>query len=104
MPEPRFPTDEEFWRRLEKRHVEPDLYSTLKQRSQRIGGAVSRLGRQTTVEAFVAQLLPGSAVPSATLAEFLDEHFEQPMGRADEKANVMPRAELAHEGFAQLDR
>jgi len=103
MPDQRFPTEAEFWRRLDKRHVEPDLSNALHQRAGRNQGVVQRLGRQATVTAFVEQLLPGSAVPSSVIAQFLDEHFDEPMGRSDEKAGVMARSELATSGFAQLD-
>jgi hypothetical protein len=103
MPEQRFPTEAEFWQRLDKRHVEPDLRQTLEGRAANVEGSVSRLGRQDTVVAFVEQLLPRSAVPASVVAQFIDEHFDQPMGRSDEKASVMPRAELAMTGFRQLD-
>jgi hypothetical protein len=103
MPEQRFPTQAEFWRRLDKRHVEPDLRDELHARAERNDGAVQRVGRHSTVVAFVEQLLPGSAVPASVIAQFLDEHFDEPMGRSDEKAGVMQRAELAKAGFKQLD-
>src|SRR3954466_2814701 len=103
MPEQRFPTEAEFWQRLAKRRVEPDLSEALHQRAGRDVGVVTRLGRQATVVAFIEQLLPGAAVPAGVIAQFLDEHFDEPMGRADEKAGVMPRADLAITGFARLD-
>src|SRR5215211_4282348 len=99
MPEERFPTQAEFWRRLDKRKVEPDLRAALHERAEREDGVVQRLGRQSTVIAFVEQLLPGSAVPAGVIAQFLDEHFDEPMGRSDEKAGVLQRSELAKAGF-----
>jgi hypothetical protein len=103
MPEPRFPTIEEFWRRLDRRDVEPDLKRALQDRARREDGRVERLGTRETVIAYVERMLPGSAVPSAVLAQFLDEHFDEPMGRADERAGVLPRAQLLPAGFAALD-
>jgi hypothetical protein len=103
MPEPRYPTESEFWRRLDKRDAEPDLKQTLRSRAGRSSGSVRRLGREATVVAFIERLLPGSAVPASVIAGFIDENFDQPMGRADERANVMPRAQLLPAGFACLD-
>src|SRR3954466_14063381 len=103
MPEPRFPTQDEFWRRLDRRKAETDLRDGLKSRASQVDGAVKQLGRASTVTAFVAQLLPGSAVPASVIAQFLDEHFTEAMGRADEKASLMPRAQRATTGFIQLD-
>lgn len=103
MPEGRYPNAEEFWQRLEKRETEPDLQEALRARAARLSGSVLRLGNEDTVIAFVQRLLPGSAVPPAVIAAFLDENFDRPMGRADEKAGVMPRSELCPAGFARLD-
>src|SRR4051812_15930252 len=103
MPEQGFPTEAEFWQRLDKRYVERDLRKTLEGRAADLEGPVSRLGRQETVFAFVERLLPGAAVPAWVVAKFIDEHLDEPMGRSDEKAALMPRAELAMTGFRQLD-
>jgi hypothetical protein len=103
MPEERYPTEAEFWERLEKRGVEPDLRDTLVRRATTVSGSVLRLGQEPTVIAFVERILPGSAVPAAAIAQFLDEAFDQPMGRADERSGTMPRAELLPAGFAVLD-
>jgi len=59
--EQRYPTVEEFWRRLEVRGVEPDLRDELRDelraRTSRERGGVRRLPAVTTV-AVVARLLP----------------------------------------------
>jgi hypothetical protein len=103
MPEERYPSTEEFWKRLTKRGAEPDLQEALRARAARTSGPVHRLGNPDTVIAFVERLLPGSAVPAAAIAGFLDENFDRPMGRADEKAGLLPRNELFPLGFARLD-
>jgi hypothetical protein len=103
MPEPRYPTDEEFWRRLEARDTEPDLRATLRRRAERTDGQVTRLGHQQTIVAFVERLLPGSRVPAPVIAAFMDEHFDEPLGRADERAGLLPRCELFPAGFCVLD-
>jgi hypothetical protein len=104
MPEERYPTEAEFWERLEKRGVEPDLRDTLVRRATTVSGKVARLGQESTVIAFIERILPGSAVPAAAIAQFLDEAFDQPMVRADERSGTLPRAELLPAGFAVLDR
>jgi hypothetical protein len=103
MAEPRYPTEDEFWKRLEKREVEPDLQETLRSRAASVTGTVQRLGNEATVIAFVERILPGAAVPAAVIAQFLDEHFDDPMGRADERVGIMPRDRLFPAGFAVLD-
>lgn len=102
MPDQRYPTLDEFWHRLETRDVEPDLRSALHERTSRERGEVTRAGAGPTVEAVAARLLPGE-VPARALAAFLDEHFDQQLGRGDESAGKMPRAELIPAGFAALD-
>ena len=104
MPEDRYPTQAEFWLRLDKRKVEPDLKETLRARAAKESGVVRRIGREATVIAFVDRILPGSAVPASVIAQFVDDNFQEPMGRADEKIGVMPRIELFPAGFAALDR
>lgn len=103
MPDDKFPTMEEFWKRLDVRDAEPDLKATLRQRAQTNDGPVSRVGKQETVVAFIERLLPGSDVPAAAMAAFVDEHFDEPMGRADERHGTMPRHELFPAGFRVLD-
>jgi hypothetical protein len=102
MPE-QYPTYDEFWRRLDKRDVEPDLRDALRSRADRDTGSVQRAGAEATVIAVVERLLPGSAVPASVLAAFVDENFERPLGRGDERSGVMPRAQLIPAGFAVLD-
>jgi hypothetical protein len=103
MPEERYPTEAEFWERLSRRHLEPDLQQTLRDRAGSTSGAVARLGREETVVAFVQRILPGSAVPAAVIAAFMDQNFDLPMGRADERYGLLPRAELFPLGFQVLD-
>jgi hypothetical protein len=98
----RYPTWDEFWERLRARDVEEDLQQALDERTRREERPVARVGVQATVETVAARILPG-AVPAAALAVFLDERFDQQLGRADEKLGTMPRAELVPAGFAALD-
>ena len=102
MPEQRFPTLEEFWRRLEAREVEDDLKQQLRARTDRQQGAVSRVGDEETVIAVAARLLPGK-VPAKALAVFLDEVFDEQLGRGDERVGLMPRQHLIPTGFRLLD-
>src|SRR5687767_8366600 len=92
MPDGR-PSLEDFWRRLEMRHVEPDLAAMLRERTTREVGSVRRLADQATVEAVAGRLLPG-AVPAPALAVFLDENFDRQLGRAEEGAGRLPRDKL----------
>jgi hypothetical protein len=98
----RYPTEEEFWKRLKARAVEADLRDGLKQRTERENRPITRLAPEATVIAVAARLLP-SAVPAHALAAFLDENFDKQLGRADDKLGVMPRAELIPAGFTALD-
>lgn len=101
--EARYPTLEEFWRRLELRDVEPDLQAALRERMQREERGVHRVGAEATVVAVAARILPGD-VPARALAAFVDEAYDRPLGRADDRAGLMPREQLIPEGFALLDR
>ena len=101
MPEPRYPTLEEFWRRLEKRRLEPDLQEALRQRLHRGDGGLERLPESTTT-AVMARLLPDT-IPPAALASFVDQNFDRQLGRADDKAGVLPREQLIPTGLAILD-
>lgn len=97
----RYPTVDEFWLRLSERDVESDLRDALEQRTTRERRPAMRLPADT-VAAVAARLLPG-AVPPKALAGFLDEHYDQQLGRADDKAGVLARPELIPRGFATLD-
>lgn len=101
MPEPRYPTLEEFWRRLEVRGVEEDLREELRARTTREERGVHRLPRETTV-ALVGRLLPG-AVPPEALAAFVDESFDRQLGRSDDRDGLPPRGELLPLGLHLLD-
>lgn len=101
MPDAR-PSLEDFWKRLDMRHVEADLAAMLRDRATREHGSVKRLGDAATVEAVAARILPG-AVPAGALAVFLDDNFDGQLGRADEGAGRLPRSELLPVGFAALD-
>ena len=98
----RFPTLEEFWRRLDERDLEPDLRAELRARIDREAGVVERVGDPSVVEAFAARVLPFPLPPRA-LAVFLDEHFDRQLGRGDEREGVMPRDLLTPTGFRVLD-
>lgn len=102
MDEARYPTIEEFWKRLKVREVEPDLESTLRDRTQREHGSVTRVYDEATVVAFAQRIIPGD-VPAKALAVELDRSFDKQGGRADDKAGLMPRAELVPAGFRVLD-
>jgi hypothetical protein len=85
------------------RDGEPDLRAALRVRAAREQGAVRRIGNDATVIAVIERLLPGSAVPSSVLAAFVDERFDQPLGRADDRLGLLPREELLPAGFAALE-
>jgi hypothetical protein len=99
--EARFPSEEEFWRRLDVREVDPDLVEKLRARTRREDRGVQRLPAATTT-AVVARLLPGTIPPDA-LAAFLDEHYDRQLGRGDERDGVVPREQLIPMGLAALD-
>jgi hypothetical protein len=99
--EPRYPTLEEFWRGLEVRGVEPDLRQELRDRARREDRGVHRLPAATTA-AVMARLLPDT-VPALALAAFVDEHFDNQLGRADDKDGLPPRDELLTLGLRLLD-
>lgn len=105
MPEPRYPTLDEFWRRLALRKVEPDLRVSLEGRLRREEQGTLRLGesRGAVAGAIAGRLLPGSAVPAEALAAFLDETFDRPLGRGDERADVMPTPTLIPTGLDRID-
>lgn len=101
MPEPRYPTLEEFWRRLDTRGVEPDLREQLRERARREERDIGRLPAATTA-AVMARLLPGTVPPEA-LAVFVDEHFDRQLGRCNETSGLLPRDQLIPLGFTVLD-
>jgi hypothetical protein len=68
-----------------------------------MGAPVTRVGPETTVMAVAARIVPG-AVPASVLAAFLDERYDQQLGRGDDKLGQLPRVELIPAGFAALDR
>ena len=102
MSEPRYPTIDEFWQRLELRETEADLRDELRSRTLRESRNVSRVGSEATVVAVAERILPGH-VPAKALAVFLDESFDKQAGRADEKSGLMPRGDLVPLGFRLLD-
>ena len=103
MAEARYPTADEFWARLDEREVEPDLRDALRERQERERATVERVGDPALVEAVAARILPGD-VPARALAVFLDQHFDRQLGRADDRAGMMPREELIPAGFRVLDQ
>lgn len=106
MPDPRYPTLEEFWKRLEIRKTEPDLRAQLAERVRREDRGTPRLGeeRGAVAAAVAARLLPGSAVPPEALAAFLDETYDRQLGRGDERVGVLPTPELIPAGLDLLAR
>lgn len=102
MAEDRYPTLEEFFKRLDARDVEPDLREEFARRLTREEGSVTRVGAEATVVAVTQRLVPG-AVPAKALAVFLDDAFDKQLGRADDKDGLMPRGELIPAGFEALD-
>jgi hypothetical protein len=106
MPDARYPTIDEFEKRLEVRGTEQDLRAELEQRMRREERGTPRLGtgRAAVAAAVAARLLPGSAVPPEALAAFLDESFDRQLGRGDEQSGVMPTPELIPAGLDVLER
>jgi hypothetical protein len=106
MPEARYPTLEEFWKRLRVRETEPDLRAEFEARVRREERGTPRLGeaRGTIAAAVVARLLPGSAVPPEALAAFLDETFDRQLGRGDEQVGLMPTSELIPAGLDLVEQ
>lgn len=93
---------DEFFRRLDVRHTEPDLRQELRGRLERERRRVSRVGDPAVVAAVCERLLPSAAVPPQALAVFVDETFDQQKGRGDEQAGLMPRERLIPTGFDVL--
>ncbi|HEX5936668.1 MAG TPA: gluconate 2-dehydrogenase subunit 3 family protein [Actinomycetota bacterium] len=93
---------EEFWEGLEARGVEPDLQATLRARAGGASRGIERVGDAAVVTAVAARLVQGD-VPPEDLAAFLDAHFDEQLGRGDERIGVMPRAELIPAGFRALE-
>jgi hypothetical protein len=99
-----FPADlDELFRRLDARGTEIDLRETLRARLRREDRPVRRVGRADTVVAAMRRLVPSATVPPEALAAFVDEVFDQQMGRGDEQVGLMARSELIPAGFAALD-
>jgi Gluconate 2-dehydrogenase subunit 3 len=106
MPESRYPTLDEFWRRLDRRRVEPDLAETLRGRTAREMRGTPRLGedRGAAAVAVGRRLLPSAAVPPEALASFLDWSHDRQLGRGDEQVGLLPTAELVPAGLDALNR
>lgn len=104
MPEPRYPTIDEFWRRLDVREVEPDLREALRERTAREEDGTPRLGpeRGAVAAAVARRLLPGD-VPDRALAAFLDWSYDRQLGRGDEQHGTMATPELLLVGLDVLD-
>lgn len=102
--EDRYPTQDEFWERLERRDVEPDLRAELRARTERERDGTPRLGpeRGEVAKAVAARLVPG-AVPPDALAAFLDWSHDRQLGRGDEMHGTMPTPELIPAGLDVLD-
>jgi hypothetical protein len=105
MPEERYPTIDEFWRRLGVRDVEADLREALHERTTRDEQGTPRLGaeREAVAAAVARRLLPGD-VPERALAAFLDWSYDRQLGRGDEQHGTMPTPELIPTGLDVLDR
>ena len=106
MPDARYPTLDEFWRRLEVREVERDLRQALRERTERESLGTPKLGpvRGATAVAVARRLLPSPAVPAEALAAFLDWSFDRQLGRADEQVGVLPSPELIPAGLDALEQ
>jgi hypothetical protein len=104
MPERRYPTMDEFWRRLDVRDVEPDLREQLRGRTTREEQGTPRLGerRGAVAEAVAGRMLPGE-VPPRALAAFLDWSYDRQLGRGDETHGTLPTPDLIPAGLDVLD-
>jgi hypothetical protein len=105
MPDERYPTADEFWRRLDAREVEPDLREALRERTAREKQGTPRLGadRGRVATAIADRLVPG-AVPAESLAAFLDWSYDRQLGRGDEAHGQMPTPELIPTGLDLLEQ
>jgi hypothetical protein len=104
MPDQRYPTLDEFWNRLEVRHVERDLQEALRERTRREELGAPKLGSQraAVAVAVAGRLLPSAAVPAEALTAFLDWSFDRQLGRGDEQVGVLPTSELIPAGLDAL--
>jgi hypothetical protein len=93
---------EEFWEGLEVRGVEPDLVETLRSRVRGGSVPIGRVGDAAVVRAVAGRIMPG-AVPADALAAFVDAHFDEQLGRGDERIGLRPREELIPLGVRILD-
>ena len=98
----RYPSEDEFWKRLKKRGVEDDLVSALHERTRREETGIQRVGNERTVIAVVARLLPDS-IPPRSIGAFIDQVFDKQMGRGDEPSGKLPRERMIPAGFSVLD-
>lgn len=98
----RYPSEDEFWKRLEKRGVEDDLVSALHERTGREDTGIHRVGNERTVIAVVARLLPDT-IPPRSIGAFIDQVFDKQMGRGDEPSGKLPRERMIPAGFSILD-
>lgn len=57
---------------------------------------------EPTAVAVMGRILPGTVPPEA-LAAFVDEHFDQQLGRCNETEGLLPRDQLIPLGFSVLD-
>ncbi len=106
MPDERYPTLEEFWRRLHVRHVERDLQEELHERTRRETLGTPKLGpeRGAVAAAVARRLVPSAAVPAEALAAFLDWSYDRQLGRGDEHVGALPTPELIPAGLDALTR
>ena len=106
MDDGRYPTLDEFWRRLGVRDVERDLRDALQARTGRENAGTPRLGdeRGRVAAAVAARLVPSRVVPPEALAAFLDWSFDRQLGRGDERTGVLPTRELIPAGLDALEQ
>ncbi len=98
----RYPTEAEFWKRLDKRDVEDDLIASLRDRTKREEEGIERVGNERTVIAVIGRLIPDS-IPPRSIGVFVDQVFDKQMGRADDPAGKLPRERMIPTGFSILD-